>query len=200
MRGPFDLVLAAGIDGKFQPILPQTSERVAALTPGQTLTFDLRLPVESLSMAYPGQSEPAPFSTLFVLVSDSQDLLGNTRIEQLAALPRTRVPMVDLALVNPADSIVPSGATLTLAGEGFGFEAGNVVLSLPGLDLQTQVIGWGPGSVQVKLPQLPLAAGTLGKLVVTRGDGQSAPLPIKLIPAGSAPDRATASLAGGELR
>lgn len=198
IRRPFDLILAAGIDGQMQPELPRVSEHVAAMTPGQVLAIDIRLPIESLAMAYPGEDKPAPFSTLFVMVAGQQDLLGNVKLSQLAVLPRIGLPMVDLTLIKPDNTTVPSGATVTLGGEGFGLAPGKVILALPGLELVTEIVNWGPLGVQVKLPRLALAAPTQGKLVVIRGDGANgSPLPIQMVPSVPAAPAAVALPAGG---
>jgi hypothetical protein len=195
---PIDLVVAAGIDRKFQQGLPATVERVSGLAPGQVATLEVRLPLESMAMQYPGEEKPAPFSTLFVMVADQQDLLGNATIKPLAILPRIGIQFVDLALQKPADARVPTGAVVTLAGEGFGIDGGQVVLSLGGAKLVGQVVNWGPTAIQVKLPELALAAPTPAQIIVARADGQSAPaMEMQIMPEGFAAGQQGAAGQGG---
>jgi hypothetical protein len=180
---PFDVVLAAGINDQFVAELPQLRQRVSAMAPGQIISVDLRLPLEVMSMAHPAQGAPEPFTTLFVLVAEQQDLLGNVKLKQLVALPRANILPVDLDILPPADNSIPSGAVISLAGEGFGLQPGQVRMRLGGLELLGQIVNWGPLGIQVKLPELALAAPALGELLVIRHDGQHAPvLPIKVLP------------------
>ncbi|MBI1900399.1 MAG: hypothetical protein HYS13_04695 [Planctomycetia bacterium] len=184
---PIDLVVAAGIDRKFEQGLPSAVERISGLAPGQVATIEIRLPIESMAMQYPGEEKPAPFSTLFVMVTGQQDLLGNATIKPLAILPRIGIQFVDLALHKPADARVPTGAVVTLAGEGFGIDGGQVILSLGQAKLVGQIVNWGPTAIQVKLPELALATPTAAQIVVARADGQSAPaMEMQIMPAGFA--------------
>ena len=179
---PFDMVLAGGIDRQLKAGLPQAVERVSALQPGQTIGVDVRLPIEAMAMAYPGEDRPAPFSMLFVLIAGQQDLLGGARMKTLAVVPRIGIQSVELAIIKPANPVAPAGATITLRGEGFGLQTGQVGLILPGLKLVAQVVNWGPLGIQVKLPELALAAPTAGKLLVLRTDGAKAVLELQIVP------------------
>ena len=111
-------------------------------------------------------------------------------------------PTIVAQPVAPAIVSVPTGATLSLAGDSFGLEPGRVILALPGLQFQTQVTAWGVGGIQVRLPQLPLATPTQAKLIVIRSDGQQMPLTINVVPTGivqeSAPSTPAASLANSD--
>ena len=182
IRRPIDLVLAAGIDRRLIANLPQSSERISLLAPGQVLPIDIRLPIESMAMAHPGEAKPAPFSMLFVMLAGQRDLQGAPALKQLAVLPRINILPVDLDLLTPANSAAPLGSTITLRGEGFGIIPGRVILSLPGLELNTKVVNWSPLGVQVELPKLALATPALAKLIVIRNDDMQRVLPIKATP------------------
>lgn len=183
VTAPFDVILAAGINDQFVAELPQLRQRVSPMAPGQSLSIDLRLPLEVLSLPHPEQPQPVPFTTLFVLVAEQQDLLGNAKLKQLVALPRANILPVDLDILPPADNSVASGAIISLAGEGFGLQPGQVRMRIGGLELLGAIVAWGPLGIQVKLPELALAAPALGELLVIRHDGQQAPiLPIRVMP------------------
>ena len=71
---------------------------------------------------------------------------------------------------------------LSVAGEGFGPEAGQVLIQVAGLELQGEIEGWYDLGVRVKLPTLPLYSETEAKVVVVRGDGAASnALDVKLL-------------------
>jgi hypothetical protein len=179
----FDIVLAAGVDPQFSPELPSAAEQVVAMGPGEIISLDIRLPVECLAMKFPGEDRPAPFSHLFVMLAEQQDLLGNVSIEKLALVPRIGLPMVDLAIAQPASNVAPVGAKVQLSGEGFGLAPGRIILEMPGVKLNARVLDWNALGAVLELPQLNLAAPAAARLVVIRTDGQTAPaIPVKLVP------------------
>ncbi len=180
---PFDLVVAAGLDNKFTPAMPQAIERISSIAPGQAISADIRLPAECLALPGSGP-KPSPFSTVFVLVRSQANLLGAAQLNTLVALPASSIRQVNISLLRPNSVVVPIGATLTLTGEGFGLTPGQVFLNLNGLSLAAQIVQWGPLGIRVQLPTLPLAASAPGELRIIRNDGQTAPiLPLRVNPA-----------------
>jgi hypothetical protein len=171
----FDLLLTAGAGDKLHPEFPTAVETIDGLYPGQMLTIDMRLPIESLAMPYPGQEAPAPFDTVTVLTAAEKE------VKPLAVVPRAEILPVDLVLAEMENYTLPAGAAMLLKGEGFAFEPGKVVLQTRGLNLAVEVLNWGPLGAEIKLPHLPLTRLTPARLFVVRNDGMvSRPLFIDL--------------------
>ena len=188
-RGPMqqalDLVLAAGTSRVFAPGLPQTIQRLSNVQSGKATVIDLRLPTEALAMNYAGEKEPAPFNTLFVMLAGQADLQGNAQLQKLAIVPRIGIESVQLTLNRPANSNAASGSVITLSGEGFDRDLGQVTLRLGTLQLRTEVLRWGALGIEVKLPELAISGPASGEIIIRRADGAVAqPLKLQITPAG----------------
>jgi hypothetical protein len=76
------------------------------------------------------------------------------------------------------------GATLELPGQGFGKEAGGVMLRIGDVSLACLVGAWDADRVQATLPMLGLAQPQRAELVVMLPDGKFAQVvPVMLLPA-----------------
>lgn len=183
LQRPFEVLLTAGISDDFSPSLPTAVEGVAEMAPGATVGVDLRLPVEAMAMTYPGRAETAPLSMLFVSVGGPKDAQGTSSVTTMAVLPLIQVRTVDLAIAPPTTPTVDVGAPVELQGEGFGNEAGKVLLNVDGQELNIEVLGWSELGIAVRMPDLALTGPTPVPLLVTRADGQTAaPLPLTAVP------------------
>jgi hypothetical protein len=174
LNQPFEVLLSAGINDEASAELPTAIQGVQQLGPGEIAPVEVRLPAEAMAMAYPGREEPAPFSVLHVLIAGPKNALGSSSITKLAATPLSEVRLADLAVAPPANGAVAVGSPLELQGEGFGLQAGQVVLNVAGLKLNAEVLGWSELGIAVRMPQLALTEPTPVQVTVVRADGQAA--------------------------
>ncbi len=174
LKRPLELMISAGISDAFSPALPAAVQEIEPLGPGQAVAVELRLPAESMAMAYPGRKQPLPFSMLFVLVGGPKNLLGSSSITKLAVRPLGEVRLADIAIAPPASRDVTVGLPLELQGEGFGPQTGQVLLTVGGVKLNMEILGWNELGIAVRMPKLALAQSTKVQLQVMRADGQPA--------------------------
>lgn len=180
---PLDVVLLAGNDENAAANLPMAGVRVERIAAGETQAVDIRLPFEVQQMGRDEKGQPAPFSTLHVLVDanraiDETDELNNgTRLAADLVLP------VDPSALGAKPKEVEAGGELLVAGEGLGPEPGRVIVHLGGIELDAEIIGWYDLGVSLKAPALPLAAPTEAELIIIRRDGVATnPLTITIKP------------------
>lgn len=174
LRHPLEVMISGGISDAFSAELPTAVQGIEPLGPGQIVPVELRLPAEAMAMAYPGHKQPYPFSTLFVHIGGPKNMLGSSSITKLAVLPLGEIRLADIALAPPARPDVPVGQPLELRGEGFGPQTGRVVLSVGGVKLNLEVLGWSELGVAVQMPKLAISEPTNVQLQVLRADGQPA--------------------------
>jgi hypothetical protein len=183
---PFNVSAIAANDDRLNQDLPQAGVRVEAIEAGQTQAIDLRLPWEVYEMGRDAEGQPAPFAMLHV-IADSHGEIGETsETNNGTALKREEILPVDPAAFSTDVDTVVVGGLVSIAGEGFGPEPGEVLLYVKGLELQPEIQGWYDLGVQVKIPELPLAEATEAELVVVRGDtAATSPLKLTLAPKGT---------------
>ncbi len=171
---PFDLLMTACAGDKLNLKFPTAVKTIKGLRPGQTLVINMRLPIESLAMAYPGQKAPAPFNTVTVLASTGQKgPAAGGAVKTLAVLPLAKILPVDIVLARPKSYVFPAGSVMLIKGEGFALAPGKVVVKTAGVALAAEILNWTPLGVEVKLPHLPLAHPTRARLFVVRKDGMT---------------------------
>jgi len=174
LQSSLEVMISAGISDAFSPELPTAVGAIEPLAPGQVVPVELRLPVESMAMIYPGRKEPFPFSTLFVLVGGPKNMLGSSSITKLKVLPLGDVKLADLAISPLPSRAVPVGLPLELRGEGFGPQVGKVQLTVDGVKIDLDVLGWSELGIAVQMPKLSLTQPKNVQLQVLRADGQPA--------------------------
>ncbi len=179
----FTVMLLAGDDAALADDLPQAGVEVTAVEAGDTQSVDIRLPYEVMAMGRDEAGQPAPFSTLHVLVNAHRTVAEIDMENNGATLEADDVMLVDPALfAADPDSTVPGGEVV-LAGEGFGPVPGQVLVYVGGRELEGEIAGWYDLGVQFQLPNVVLAAPTQADVVVVRSDGAvSNPLPVTLGP------------------
>ncbi|MDZ4783328.1 MAG: hypothetical protein SGJ19_24030 [Planctomycetia bacterium] len=170
---PFEVVLTAGISRDFSPALPTGVETVAEIAAGAVLPVDVRLPVDAMTMNYPGRPEPAPFSTVFVMVNGPKNAAGASSVTTMAVLDLADVRLVDMSIAA-SNAAAEVGTPVALPGEGFGLQAGKVTFNVAGLKLDAELLDWSENGITVRMPQLALTSPTPVQLLVTRADGQAA--------------------------
>jgi hypothetical protein len=176
---PFDVMMFASQGDELTTGLPQAGVQVTSVEAGDTQSVDVRLPYD----VYSTENGPSAFQTLHVLVDANRALAEKSETNN-----GTRVALADVLPVDPAAfELEPveaaAGSEVIIAGEGFGPEAGQVLLHLGGVEMEAEILGWYDLGVRVAMPKLPLAGPTKAELVVIRGDKAAAnPLTITLLP------------------
>jgi hypothetical protein len=186
---PFDVVLLAANAQEPSEGLPDAGVRVETMEVDQTQAVDIRLPFAANTLATDDQGRKVPFKYLHVFVDARRELNDVTPDNNGAVIERSQIQQVDPAIFSADTDVAPSGGLLNIAGEGFGPEPGQVVITVQGLELQAQIHGWYDLGIHFQLPDLPLVTEAQAELIVVRGDGAASnPLPIKLTPAAPAPN------------
>jgi hypothetical protein len=174
-----------GNDDGLHEQLPQASVRVEAIAAGETQAVDLRLPWEAYRLSLDAAGDPLPFENLHVIVDSHREIDDITVANNGAIVDRGEILPVDPAAFSTDVDTVVAGQAVSIAGEGFGPEPGQVLLYVKGLELQPEIQGWYDLGVRVEIPALPLAEPTEARLVVVRRDSAAAnPVELTLAPAG----------------
>ncbi len=180
---PFSVVLLAAKDETLSGNLPQAGVEVTAVEAGDTQSVDIRLPYEALSMAVGTDGQPAPFSTLHVVVDAHRNVQETDEENNGATLAASDILLVDPTLFAANPSPAASGAEVIVAGEGLGPVPGQVIVFVAGQELEGEILGWYDLGVQFQLPKLAVAAATQAELIVVRSDGAASnPLQVTITP------------------
>lgn len=183
---PFDVTVIGANDDQLVDGLPQAGVRVESMLAGETQSVDIRLPWEVYDMGADAQGNPAPFGTLHVIVDGHRELEETSEANNGIMLDRSEILPVDPAAFSTDVDTVVAGGEVSIAGEGFGPEPGQVLVYIQGLELEAEIQGWYDLGVRVKVPSLPLSDAGEAELVVVRGDSvASNPLPLTLAPVGT---------------
>ncbi len=179
---PFNVMIFAGEGETLIEDLPQAGVRVTSIEAGAVQSVDIRLPAEVFAKD-PDSGEPTAFSTLHVLVDSHREIADIAQSNNGTHIPRQDVLPVDPATFEAEPAETTAGAEITIAGEGYGPQPGQVLVQMAGLELEAEILGWYDLGIRVKLPELPLATDTEAELVIVRGDGAAAnPLKITVKP------------------
>lgn len=165
---------------------PEAGVRIKRIDAGEIQSVDIRLPFDANILGRDAEGRKVPFQFLHVIVDSHRELPEAFEANNGAVLARGDILPVDPAIFAADPEGAPAGATMLVAGEGFGPEAGQVLVNVGGLELQGEILGWYDLGVQVRLPELALAADTNAEVVVIRGDtAASNPLTVTIKAAGS---------------
>jgi hypothetical protein len=182
---PFNVSIIAAQDDRLHDRLPQAGVRVEAIAAGETQAVDLRLPWEAYELSRDAAGNELPFDKLHVVVDSHREINEVADANNGAIVDRGDILPVDPAAFSTDVDTVSAGQAVSIAGEGFGPEPGQVLLYVKGLELQPEIQGWYDLGVRVEIPALPLAEPTEARLVVVRRDSAAAnPVELTLAPAG----------------
>jgi hypothetical protein len=92
--GAFNVMLLTGLDQTPKQDSPATVAKVEGMAAGQTMTFDVRLPVASLTMGRDAAGQPIPFNTLFVAVDSNEQVPDMNRANNGAVLACNEITTV----------------------------------------------------------------------------------------------------------
>ena len=183
---PFNVVTMGSVDGRLVPGLPQAGARVTSIEAGDTQSVDLRLPYEVYTMARDAAGNPSPYTTVHVMVDAHREIPQSVRTNNGTTIPLTDVLPVDPAAFELDPTTATPGSEILLAGEGFGPEAGRVIVHVNGQELDGEILGWYDLGVRAKLPNVAVAGAATAEVIVVRGDGAAAN-PLKVTLAAAAP-------------
>jgi len=126
-----------------------------------------------------------PFSHLHILVDSHRDLAENNEANNGAVLDRGTIFPVDPAGFSTDVTAASPGSMVSLAGEGFGPEPGQLLVTVNGQTQAAEVAGWYDLGVYFKVPDFNLAQSTDAQIIVVRGDSAvSNPIELDLAPQG----------------
>lgn len=183
--GPFNIALVAANGPQLLGELPQAGVTVPSMDAGAVLPVDIRLPSAANKLGRGPTGQSIPFSHLHVLVDSHRDVAENNESNNGAVLDRGQIFPVDPAAFSTDVTVASPGDLVSLAGEGFGPEPGQLLVTLNGVTQQAEVQGWYDLGVYFQVPLNALNAQTAAQVMVVRGDGAvSNPIDMDLAPQG----------------
>jgi hypothetical protein len=164
---PFD-VLAYASNDRNPGTGPQGGFRITNIDAGAIQSVDIRLPYEATAMSQDEQGVAAPFNFLHVIVDAHREIPEGFEENNGAVMQRVDILPVDPSLFGVDQPVAAAGSTLSIGGEGFGPEPGQVILRVGDQDIQPKILGWFDLGVQIEVPQI--GDVQQAELIVVRGD------------------------------
>jgi hypothetical protein len=159
---------------------------VEAIAAGETQALELRLPWAVYELVRDAEGRRLPFATLHVITDSHGEIEETSETNNGIILAREDILPVDPAAFSTDVDTVVAGGVVSIAGEGFGPEPGQVLVYVKELELEAEIQGWYDLGVRIKVPDLPLTEEAKAELVVVRGDAVAAnPITLTLAPAGT---------------
>lgn len=184
ITSPFSVLALASNDANADASLPQAGVVVPSMDIGEVRPVDIRLPLQANRLGITPEGHKVPFNYLHVLVDSHQQVTEVNEANNGAVIARTDILPVDPAAFSSDLTAAAPGATLTIAGEGFGPEPGRVLVSVNGQQTEALIQGWYDLGVRFTVPNYTLTGVVDADILVVRGDGAvSNPLDVDLGPA-----------------
>ncbi len=184
IREPFSvLLLASNAPTPAVEPLPQAGVVVPWMEIAEIKAVDIRLPLAANRLGVTPDGNHVPFAYLHVLVDAHQHIRETAKENNGAVLDRKEILPVDPAAFSTDLTVAAPKSLLTIAGEGFGPEPGQVVVSVYGHQAQAEIHGWYDLGIQFAVPNFDLTKPVDAEVLVGRGDGAlSNPLTVRLVP------------------
>ncbi len=180
---PFSVLLLASNEQIPTVDLPQMGVVVPSMDIGETKALDIRLPLAANRLGVTPGDHRVPFTYLHVLVDAHQQIAETFEDNNGAVLVRSDILPVDPAAFSTDLTAAAPESLLTIAGEGFGPEPGQVFVSVHGQQAQAEIHGWYDLGVQFAVPNFALTQPVDAEFLVVRGDSAiSNPLTVRLAP------------------
>jgi hypothetical protein len=182
---PFNIALVAAMGPQLMGELPQAGATVPNMDPNSVTPVDIRLPMTANRLGRQADGTAVPFSHLHVLVDSHRDLAENNEANNGSILDRTTIYPVDPAGFSTDVTAASPGSMVSLAGEGFGPEPGQLLVTVNGQTQQAEVHGWYDLGVSFKMPSFDLSQSAEAQIIVVRGDSAvSNPVELDIAPQG----------------
>ncbi len=182
---PFNVTLVAANGPQLVGQLPQAGATIPAMDANSVMPIDIRLPLEANRLGRQADGTVVPFSHLHVLVDSHRDLAENNETNNGAILDRSTIYPVDPAAFSTDVTAASVGSMVSLAGEGFGPEPGQLLVTVNGQTQSAEVHGWYDLGVNFKMPNFNVQQAADAQIIVVRGDSAvSNPVELDLAPQG----------------
>jgi hypothetical protein len=90
---PFDVAILGSTDGHLATNLPYASVRVDGMAADETMSVDIRLPIEAMTMDTAG-GQPAAYSYLHTIVDSQNELVETNKANNLSVYASKDIPML----------------------------------------------------------------------------------------------------------
>ena len=90
---PFDVAILASADEQLAENLPYASVRMDGLAADETMSVDIRLPIEAMSMG--GDDQAAPYSFLHTIIDSQHELVETNKANNLSVYGREDIPALE---------------------------------------------------------------------------------------------------------
>ncbi|MBS0207030.1 MAG: hypothetical protein JSS49_29490 [Planctomycetes bacterium] len=185
ITAPFSVLALASNDPTPSADLPQAGVVIPTMDIGEIKPVDIRLPLAANRLGVTPEGHRVPFNYLHVLVDSHQQIAEFDETNNGSVVSRTDILPVDPAAFSTDQTASSPGATLTIAGEGFGPEPGRVLVSVGGQQTEALIQGWYDLGIRFTVPNYNLTGAVDADILVVRGDGAvSNPLDLELAPQG----------------
>lgn len=182
IQSPFNVTLVAANDDNLTAGLPQAGVTVTDMEPEAVISVDIRLPFDANRMNRTTSGQLVPFTTLHVLVDSHGELPEIDETNNGLAIARGEILPVDPAAFSTDSTTAPRGSLVSLAGEGFGPEPGQVVVIVGNQEYPAEIHGWYDLGVNFQMPNLPMQGVQTAQVLVIRGDGAASnPVTMEII-------------------
>jgi hypothetical protein len=177
----FDVTLFASEAKELSDQVVQSGVRVPRIAGKDTIAVDVRLPAEANQLVTNDDQDRVPFRYLHAVV-DSGNLLKEADEENNGVmLARNDIFQVDPAAFSTNVTVAAPSSVISLAGEGFGPEPGEVIVSVGDRQESAEIRGWYDLGIQITVPNLDVADVQKAEVLVIRGDGAASnPVPLDI--------------------
>jgi hypothetical protein len=180
---PFNVTVVAANGTDLGGEFVQAGLTIPNMDEGAVVPVDIRLPYEANRMNLQTDGYRTPFTHLHVLVDSHRDLQENDEANNGAIIARQDILPVDPAAFSTDVTAAAPGSLVSLAGEGFGPEPGQLLVVVDGRPVQAEIYGWYDLGVNFKLPNIAVTDATPVEVLVVRGDGAASnPVTISVAP------------------
>ncbi len=181
IQSPFNVTLVAANDDNLVANLPQTGVTVDSMEAEAVVPVDIRLPLDANRLNRGSNGQRTPFTTLHVLVDSHRELPEVDEANNGLVIARGDILPVDPAAFSTEEPSAFPGDMVSLAGEGFGPEPGQLIVTVGDRQLPAEVHGWYDLGVYFKMPNLPVTGAGNAQILVIRGDGAASnPVTVEL--------------------
>lgn len=185
IRQPFDVSLFATNTQQLADNVQQSGVTIPEIAPEATVSVDIRLPFEANAMNRDTDGSPMPFEFLHAVVDSRGALPEADKANNGAVLNRGEIYSVDPAAFSTDVTAAAPGTVVSLAGEGFGPEPGQLIVTVGDQQLSAEIRGWYDLGVQFTVPNVGGNSAADAQVLVIRGDGASSnPVPLSVAPEG----------------